>query len=355
MKLLLAQEPLPPLQSPTPAGLAPHKDLARELAFAGDSSPMRLLRMQIQTMGKHLRTALLEIESGLGEEAIVAEIARQSSNRPLTRLEPTAVNCAAAKRGLEGLRQLLTMVQGRAVYLGEIHLLSREAQHAVTELLADNSAGRPSLWIAGTRVPLKTLRHQGALLPDLLQRLAAVILRVPPLRDRPEDLPELSALLLASLAAESGVPPPNISAQALEPLRAHPWQENTTELHAVLRACVLQPDGKVSGKTINANRIRAVLSSGIARSGSARSGSAPTPMAADEPAADLPVRFQDVPVRLQDVTDRHLVAILRRCNGNKFRAAEMLGISRSTLYRMLEAIAHPERQVQPASNTAVPQ
>jgi transcriptional regulator of acetoin/glycerol metabolism len=102
----------------------------------------------------------------------------------------------------------------------------------------------------------------------------------------------------------------------MESLLLHEWPGNVRELENVLHNGVLQCEGSVLG-------IRDL----------------PPLLAGTGPAHFVEVRQSEAPLRLQEVIERHVLRVLKDCSGNKVRAAEVLGISRSTLYRMLEGRA----------------
>jgi DNA-binding NtrC family response regulator len=132
---------------------------------------------------------------------------------------------------------------------------------------------------------------------------------LPPLRTRRDDLPELAEQLLSQLAPLYRREAPAISEQAMDRIQRYSWPGNVRELSDVLRSSLSQVEGEV----LELHHL-----------------------------ADLCVDTVPAPstktnsARLQDVVEQHVLRVLQDCKGNKLRAAEMLGISRSTLYRMLE-------------------
>jgi DNA-binding NtrC family response regulator len=136
-----------------------------------------------------------------------------------------------------------------------------------------------------------------------------------PLRSRTEDIPELAAFFLRRFAKLYRRQAYAIAPDAMKMLLEHSWPGNVRELENVVRNAVLQCEGRM------------LLPEHLSWL-----------MPGDE-AFENPAKLASEPLRLQDVIDRHVLRILQECSGNKVRAAEVLGISRSTLYRMLDACA----------------
>ena len=101
--------------------------------------------------------------------------------------------------------------------------------------------------VATSTADLATLVREGRFREDLYYRLAVVVLEVPPLRARLEDLEELSARMIATGAARLGVPERRLSAGALERLRAHAWPGNLRELENALERALVLVDGRARG------------------------------------------------------------------------------------------------------------
>ena len=314
------------------------------LALCGSLPILQQLRLQVQIVSRHLRTAVLEIEPGLDDQAIAAEIADHhvESDRPMLLLRATALNAAVADGGLSGARHLLDTAAG-VVYLTELSLLSPAAQRVLVQLLSASSGGQR--WIFSTRISLRTLRVRGLLQPELLRCLSTITLRVPCLRERLDDLPELAGHLLAAIAEQRNVHPPALSPAAIAHLRSHPWTNNLVELNRVLRASTLEHPGAI----LDASHLRPHLEAELSQpaeevclepwpmhhAAGLQHAVSPAPSVTEPPATEPATRS----MRLEDVVDQHLLYVMERCGGNKLRAAEILHISRSTLYRMLEAIA----------------
>ncbi len=168
--------------------------------------------------------------------------------------------------------------------------------------------------IASTSEDLRVLVSTGLFRQELYQRLATVEIVVPPLRERVEDLPELSRRFLCQFAFVNGRRAAEIADEAMERMQGYRWPGNTSELESVLRVGAVQCEGEV----LECRHLP--VFGGLPRSGK------------DD-------GWAEVSLRLQDVVDQHVLRVLKDCGGNKLRAAEALGISRSTLYRMLEAAA----------------
>ncbi len=152
--------------------------------------------------------------------------------------------------------------------------------------------------------------REGRFREDLFYRLNVVTLRIPPLRERREDVPLLAEHFAAKHGRGEGA---TISAEAREILQAYDWPGNVRELENVIaRALALNPSGVV---------VPADLPDRVRRTG-------------PEPARGLPLPPGLRPT-LDELSRRYAALVLSECGGNKTRAAEQLGIDRKTLYRIL--------------------
>jgi DNA-binding NtrC family response regulator len=166
--------------------------------------------------------------------------------------------------------------------------------------------------IASTRADLRILVSTGRFRQELHQRLATVDIALPPLRERIEDIVELARYFAGRSALLYATSVRKIADEAVERMQEYCWPGNVRELESVLREGVLQCEGEV----LESRHLPA-----FAGTGSLEESTTDTTKSA----------------RLQDVVEQHVVRVLQNCGGNKLRAAEVLGISRSTLYRMLDA------------------
>jgi DNA-binding NtrC family response regulator len=165
--------------------------------------------------------------------------------------------------------------------------------------------------IASTTADLRELASVGAFRQELLHRIAAVEIVVPPLRLRVEDVPLLATVFLERFAILYARGVRTIAEDAIERMMTYGWPGNVRELENAIRNGVLQCEGPV----LQAHDLTLLREIKVERAAAASTS----------------------PLRLQDVIDRHVQHVLRTCGGNKVKTAELLGISRSTLYRMLEA------------------
>jgi DNA-binding NtrC family response regulator len=261
-------------------------------------------------------------EAGTGKETL----ARVSHYRsPARERAFAALDCARLPAAV--IARLLFGAPGvGAVYLREPACLPRELQLRLCEWLTlESGAGTGPRIFAGSRTALAEEVRSGRLLEELACALGTLVLEVPPLRQRRDDLPRLVERLLerAGQRDEQPAGAVGLTPAAWEVLRAYSWPGNLRELYAVL---------------------------GTAR---ARvSGSPPRIDAADLPAAlrreqtpgGSPERPLPLLALLEQVERRLIELALRRARGNKTRAAELLSIWRPRLLRRLEAlgIAAPE-------------
>jgi DNA-binding NtrC family response regulator len=288
-----------------PTGLP---DVVGESDIVGSSPAMRRLRLQVRRIGPHFRTVLLTGETGTGKELVARALhaMRQNPNKPF-------VLYTAAELGDAGFGDALAQHQQGTLFLDGINRLSLAEQgHLLTALKRNvlgqiNEAARESVRSTDLRIvaaateDLKTLVSTGRFRQDLYQRLATVDISLPPLRDRMEDLPELARHFLGRIDLPHGAPVHEIADGAMMRMQCEGDMLESHHLPAF-------SDGNETDKPTGGARER---------------------------------------LRLQDVVEEHVLRVLKDSGGNKLRAAEVLGISRSTLYRMLEMSA-PD----PASETS---
>lgn len=177
--------------------------------------------------------------------------------------------------------------------------------------------------LAATHRDLEAAVRAGAFRTDLYYRLKVVELRLPPLRDRLGDLPALARHLLERAVRTTDQAPAILTDEALQRLLAHSWPGNVRELdHCLTRALVLATGGVIRPEHLALDHFQ------------------PTEAAAPESGARASEEELATFPTLEELESRHLQRALALSRGNKTRAAELLGVSKPRLYRMLERHGH---------------
>jgi DNA-binding NtrC family response regulator len=291
------------------------------------SLAMRRVCEQLQQVGPRVRLALIEGEVGTGKHLLARHIqARHASSGVLVAEEATALfgpeivpNSelrpeplrAAVRRAADGLLLLRNIDELAAEPQGRLLRYIRSFETA----LSTEKPGllpAPSQVICTARKPLRTQVLAGGFLPEIYYRLSAVSFSLPALRDRKEDIPSLAQMFIDAVSREQQRPLQGLGPGSLPILLRHLWPGNVRELESVIRAACLSGEGQWL-------RPIDLLILPLEPTG-AKDG---------EPA--IPENYT-----LDGVVRRHILQVLKACDGNKARAASKLGISRSTLYRMLE-------------------
>ena len=191
----------------------------------------------------------------------------------------------------------------------QVKLLRALEERRVQPLGSDKTVPFEARVLVATHRDLPSMVERGAFREDLFYRLNVLPIHVPPLRERPEDVPALAQTLLRRFAGRSGTPVPVVSADAMRALCQHPWRGNARELANVLeRALILVDDGRIDLPQMPADVMSSV-----------------------SPNLDL-----------MEAIDRfeksHITMVLRLAGGNREKAALELGVSPATLYRRVERL-----------------
>ncbi|MGL4809776.1 MAG: sigma-54 interaction domain-containing protein, partial [Giesbergeria sp.] len=181
--------------------------------------------------------------------------------------------------------------------------------------------------IAATSRDLSALVREGRFREDLFYRLHVLPVRVPPLRERPGDIPALVEVLGEEIALRNRIAPPELLPDAMALLAAQPWRGNIRELRNVLEQAAMRSDAQ----SIDAEMLRALLREAGVEPAAPASQAA---MAAGPAAPDSLLR--PLAVQVAELERRAIAASLAATRGNKLATARQLGISRATLYQRLE-------------------
>ncbi len=286
------------------------KPAAPDAMILGESEAMRRLRMQVRLLGPHFRMVLLQGENGTGKRLAAEVLHRYSSHAA----GPFVIyDCSRSGLSADDLADSLKAAHRGTIYLRQVHSLRRDAQAHLLETVQSRERTPPrrivvygleARIVAATTEDLKVAVAAGAFSHDLYRRIASVTVTIPPLREHKEDIEAIAKGLVDGSGQQEN---PEVQArwkQLLHSRRDHRWPGNVEELQHVL-----------SGLTE-----RSGLDEGLLEN------------AETHPAEEVP----NEAVRLQQVLEQHVFQVLKQCGGNKVKAAELLGISRSTLYRMLE-------------------
>ena len=186
--------------------------------------------------------------------------------------------------------------------------------------------------ISATHKDMPTMLADGAFREDLFYRLNVVPLHIPPLRERSDDIPELTAHLLAK-AAGTGLPAKPLTTAAMQCLQDYHWPGNVRELENLLRRLLLLVDDKA----IDASHVQAHLSAAAAQSQdfSAQLTELADKLVAHNMAAGGGAVYGET---LAAVEKALITAALAATNGNQIKAADLLGINRNTLRKKMAGL-----------------
>ncbi len=291
------------------------------------SLAMRRACEQLQQAGPRIRLALVEGETGTGKHLLVRHIhARHASQGALVTEESTALFGADANVHEESLREATARAADGVLLLRNVDELTHEAQGHLLRFIRSFEASLSQEKVNGHRPPpfpaivictaRKALRNHvmaGTFLPEIYYRLSSIAFALPPLRDRKEDIPALAQMFIDAVSREQQRALQGLGPGALPVLLRHLWPGNVRELESVIRAACLSSEGQWLRPL---DLVILPLEPAGEREGETA----------------LPEDFT-----LDGVVRRHILQVLKACAGNKARAASKLGISRSTLYRMLES------------------
>jgi DNA-binding NtrC family response regulator/tetratricopeptide (TPR) repeat protein len=316
-----------------------------EIGIAGTSPGLMRALATVARAARSNASLVVTGETGAGKE-LFARFAHRLS--PRARAPFVAVNCAAiphplleaelfghergAFTGAERSRQgLFLESEGGTLFLDEVGEMSPAMQTKLLRVLEDGEVravgGTRSRKvdvrvIAATHRDLAEMVGAGTFREDLFYRLAAITVRIPALRDRPEDLPAIARILLAR---DTATKDHRLDIPGLAMLTEHPWPGNVRELANVLRVAATMVEGSVIGRE---ELVAAIDSSRLARTAGRRQ-TEQDPALRETTLAELRTRHK---AELRALVGRAIAS----ADGNKKRAARSLGVSRQGLYRVLE-------------------
>jgi len=342
---------------------------ARRHRVVGDSPALRVLLDQVSRVARTPATVLLTGESGTGKEVIARVLHEDSPRRegpfvkvncaaiPETLIESELFGCVkgaytGADRARDGRFQ---QADRGTLFLDEIADMSLAAQAKVLRALQEGEVERVGgdkpdkvdvRVVAATNRDLGGEVARGRFREDLFYRLNVIPLRVPPLRERVEDVPRLAEHFLALYAAENDLPAKRLSPEAGAALRAMSWRGNVRELRNVIERLAILGSGAVIGE----EEVRTLAAFGAlgpapaAPPAAAASGAGKGPIATTLDA----VRAAGGLVAARREFERAVIELgLDATGGNVSQTAQLLMIERSNLHKKLQALGLEARPSRP--------
>ena len=310
----------------------------------GESPAMQAVRQTVMLYARSPATVLIEGETGTGKELVAQAIHRESMLGHAGGKPFVAVNCGAIAESLleselfgyeegaftgsrrGGRAGLFEAAHRGTLFLDEIGEMPLALQTRLLRVLEEREVMRVGATrpipvdvriVSATHCDLEARVREGRFRADLFYRLSVLRLRLPPLRERPEDLAPLAEWLLKNALAALGVRPhANLHAEisrCAALFEAHAWPGNVRELRNLMQRLAL---------FLSAEPLQA-LTPGFVASVAPELGPAALPQAHSEPA----------PLARED----DIMAVLSRFGGDRAAAARHLGISRTTLWRRLRS------------------
>jgi DNA-binding NtrC family response regulator len=325
-----------------------HERLDKKYSFdgiVGNSPGLTDVLDKVKLVAPSKATVLLEGETGTGKE-LIAQAIHQNSNRARQAFVP--IHCAALAANLleselfghekgaytgatERRVGRFEAADGGTLFLDEIGEIDASTQVKLLRFLETRTFERLGSsksiqvdvrLVCATNRNLAEMAKRGEFREDLLYRLNVITINLPPLRERKEDLPVLLNYYINHFADENDLPPIELSAGAVDVLRNYSWPGNIRELRNFCEnTVVLKRGNELTEYDLDAKYQN------------------------KESEAGLPQPMTNSPTLSKEENDKRLLRnALIKSNGNRTKAAELMGISRRTLHRKL--IQWPELDVQ---------
>ncbi len=301
----------------------------------GASQPMQELFRLLARAARSVSAVLITGESGTGKELVAASIHEMSERKGAF----VPVNCAAIPADLleaelfghtgqafTGAKQaragLFEAAEGGTIFLDEIGELPSAMQPKLLRVLQEGTVRRvgadrekeiDARVITATNRHLETEIQEGRFREDLYWRLNVIHLHIPPLRERPFDIPLLVEHFLNKAAESNRKGQMSVAPEALAMLTAYHWRGNARELENAIERAVALAEGAYLTSDDLPERIR--------------SGGQ---------AAQLLTQAREKRLTVAELEREYIIETLRLTGGNKSRAAEILGLDRRTLHRKLD-------------------
>ena len=301
-----------------------HQRTAQADGLVGRSIVIKGLQAALQQVAAVDSTVLLTGESGTGKELAALSLHRLS---PRAAAPFVPVNCATVSPALieaelfgqDGRDGLFVYAQGGTLFLDEVAEMPLPLQATLLRVLETRRmrpVGSQQEMAINTRIvaasnrPLRREVEAGRFRADLFYRLQVVEINLPPLSRHKEDIPDLVHHFIATLAPQLGVEAIQITTEEMGFLQQYNWPGNVRELRNLIERSLI-----VGALNVSA------LYQGLSR-------------AADTTTLPLPSRpISDATTDLHTLEKRHILSVLESVDGDKTRAAQLLGISRRTLER----------------------
>ncbi|RWX72341.1 AAA family ATPase [Mesorhizobium sp. M2A.F.Ca.ET.039.01.1.1] len=310
----------------------------------GESAPMQRLKTEIAKVAPLEVPVLISGESGTGKELVAHALHRLSPRRdnPLVMVNAAALPANLVESELfgyeggaftgadrKGRKGKFEQAAEGTIFLDEIGDMPLDVQAKLLRVLQDRVVERVGgerprhvdfRLVSATNRDLQSFVSQEKFRLDLYYRISPVVIEVPPLRRRVEDIELLTAHFLDEFSRIHRRPAPKMSESAATYLMERTWPGNVRQLrHVIERAFIFAEDGLITTET-------------LIRHGGLEASAARSELPLErEPRASLP--------RLKDAIERTETALIREAmqvyGGNKKRVADELGISRSYLYKIL--------------------
>lgn len=304
-------------------------------SLVGESPEMMDVQRIIEKIAPTHATVLITGESGTGKEVVAREIHRLSSVKEgpfiainiggvpenLLESELFGYEKGAFTGALQRKTGLFELASGGTLFLDEIgdmpfslqvKILRVLQEKKITRLGGTNPMPINARIIAATNKDLESMVREGHFREDLFYRLNVVRIHIPPLRERPADIPVLAAYIIAKYSKEMGLKITGFTPEALDALRHHSFYGNVRELENIIERAMIFADSE----TIGINDL------------DLRSGLQKNDVLKAVPASDV--------LTLREAERNAIIRALQRWEGNRTRAAEELGISRRTLISKIQ-------------------
>lgn len=303
----------------------------------GDSPALKDVLDDVRQVAPTRATVLLLGESGTGKELIAKAIHQLS---PRSRKPMVTVHCAALapnlleselfgheKGAFSGAHEKrigrFEQAQGGTLFLDEIGEIDASIQIKLLRFLGERTFERVGSsktlvsdvrLVAATNKDLEALVSEGVFREDLFFRLRVVEIEVPPLRDRPSDIPLLAQQFMRDYADENDKGVNEFTGDAMDALLHHSWPGNIRELRAAMEhAVVLCRGDRITVRDLPTS-VREVRFDG---------------------SAGKPVRGTNRDLTVKEAEKQMIIRALKECNGNRTMAAKKIGMSRRTMHRKL--------------------